>query len=57
MKINQTIPTQQGQPQTMTIEQKAGSKNIYTVEDVQPDGTIVLKITINPYVCNAIISF
>lgn len=45
MKINQTIPGQQGQQQTMTINQKTGNSNIYTVEDVQPDSTLVLKIT------------
>jgi hypothetical protein len=45
MKINQTIPGQQGQQQTMTINQKTGGRNIYTVEDVQSDGTFVLKIT------------
>ncbi len=42
MKINQTIP---GQQQVMTILQRSGGKNIYTIEDVQADGTIVLKIT------------
>ncbi len=42
MKINQMIP---GQQQAMTINQKTSGINIYTVEDVQPDGSIVLKIT------------
>jgi hypothetical protein len=45
LKINQTIPGQQGQQQTMTINQKNEMKTIYTVEDVQADGTIVLKVT------------
>lgn len=42
MKINQTIP---GQQQAMTIAQKTEMRNIYTVEDVQADGALVLKIT------------
>ena len=47
MKINQTIP---GQQQTMTINQKDERKIIYTVEDVQADGTLVLKVTYNAMV-------
>ena len=42
MKINQTIP---GQQQAMTIIQKTEGRNIYTVEDVQSDGTAVVKVT------------
>jgi len=42
MKINQTIP---GQPQQMTMIQKTSTGMIYTVEDVQSDGSMVLKIT------------
>ncbi|MBU0533786.1 MAG: hypothetical protein KJ887_03170 [Candidatus Omnitrophica bacterium] len=45
MKIKQTIPGQQGQQQTMTIIEKSGAKNIYTVEDVQADSTLVIKVT------------
>lgn len=41
LKINQTIP---GQQQTITIIQKNATKNVYTVEDVQADSTIVLRI-------------
>jgi hypothetical protein len=42
LKINQTIP---GQQQSTTIDQKNETRNIYTVEDVQADGTLILKIT------------
>ena len=45
LKINQTIPGQQGQQQTITINQKNETKTIYTVEDVQSDSTLVLKVT------------
>ncbi|MDD5455393.1 MAG: DUF6263 family protein, partial [Candidatus Ratteibacteria bacterium] len=45
LKISQTVPGQQGQPQTMTIIQKSGNRNIYLVEDVQADSSLVLKVT------------
>jgi hypothetical protein len=45
LKINQTVPGQGGQQQTMTMTQKSVGRDIYTVEDVQADGTIVLKVT------------
>lgn len=45
LKINIMIPGQQGQQQPMTMNQKNEMKTIYTVEDVQEDGTLVLKVT------------
>jgi len=40
MKINQTVPGQ-----VVTITQKTEMRNMYTVEDVQADSTLVLKVT------------
>lgn len=42
MKIKQTIP---GQQQPVKVDQRTESKDIYTVEDVKTDGTVVLKVT------------